>query len=86
MATDEVYHGQTVKIMAAFRKFDSIAAAFDAHAALIATKPVYAPAMALLPKLDPFVIKLAQSYATDPLYAKKLLALIKGDNLAQYDI
>lgn len=69
-----------------FRLFPSIAAAFDAHAQLLATAPVYANAKAKLPDVKAFVEALAVHYATDPLYAHKVLAVMGGSaNLWAYN-
>lgn len=67
-----------------FRKFDSIAAAFTAHADLL-LQPVYAKARAKLPDVDAFADALTSVYATDPNYGKSLRAVIHGSNLLQYD-
>jgi flagellum-specific peptidoglycan hydrolase FlgJ len=85
-ATTEVEHGVVVHIEAPFRKFVSLDEAFDAHAELLATAPVYAPAMRV--KIDPvaFSRALVGRYATDPDYAKKLLAIMRGSDLYQYDV
>jgi flagellum-specific peptidoglycan hydrolase FlgJ len=72
-----------------FRTFPSIAAAFDAHAELLATAPVYARARAVLPDPDKFVEQLQPvldargrvvkpGYATDPNYAATLKAVMRG--------
>ncbi len=68
-----------------FRVFPTIAAAFDAHAELIATAKVYAPAMAALPDVDRFIDLMAARYATDPLYASKLKAVIRAGGLGVLD-
>jgi flagellum-specific peptidoglycan hydrolase FlgJ len=73
------------KVPQAFRKFDTIADAFDAHAELLATAKVYAPAFAKLPDRDGFIEAMAARYATDPLYANKLEAMIQQSALGQYD-
>jgi flagellum-specific peptidoglycan hydrolase FlgJ len=69
-----------------FRIFPSVAAAFDAHAELVATAPVYAPAMKALPDVDAFIDRLAPRYAADPMYAGKLKALIAANNLHRLDV
>jgi flagellum-specific peptidoglycan hydrolase FlgJ len=84
--THEVIHGRRVEQDLVFAKFPSITAAFDAHARLIATRPQYAHAMAALPDLHAFIAQLAPVYATDPNYAKTLLAVIRDNNLEQYDV
>lgn len=75
------------KVPQPFRVFASIAAAFDAHAELLATAPIYAAARALLPKVKAFVEALAPHYATDPLYASKIEAVMGGSaNLYAYNL
>jgi flagellum-specific peptidoglycan hydrolase FlgJ len=53
LMTTEFIKGKKVRIPQPFREFSSIVEAFDAHAELIATAPVYAPAMAALPDRKP---------------------------------
>lgn len=74
-----------VKVQQPFRTFPSIAASFDAHAELIATAKVYAPAMAALPDLNLFIERMAARYATDPQYAAKLKAMITQSGLTVFD-
>jgi len=73
------------KVDQPFRVFPSIGAAFDAHAQLIATAPVYSQAMAALPDVNTFIDRMAAHYATDPAYAGKLKSMIATNNLSQYD-
>lgn len=73
------------RVQQPFRVFPTIAAAFDAHAELIATAKVYAPAMAALPDVGTFIDRMAARYATDPLYARKLTATIAARGFAQLD-
>ena len=82
--TREYLHGQWCSIVAAFRQFDSLADAFDAHGELLATKPIYAPAMAA-GSPDAFAAALTGTYATDPHYGQSLVAVMVGSNLYQYD-
>lgn len=84
-ATTEVVHGQVVHIHAPFRKFDSIADAFDHHAELLATAPVYRPVMAEAGNPDAFAQALTGRYATDPKYGDKLIAIMRGSNLYRLD-
>ncbi|WP_242183058.1 glucosaminidase domain-containing protein [Sphingomonas sp. CARO-RG-8B-R24-01] len=74
-----------VKVQQPFRVFPSIAAAFEAHAELISTAKVYAPAMAALPNVVTFIERMAARYATDPLYASKLQSLIASAGLRKFD-
>lgn len=69
-----------------FRKFASIPLAFDYHAQLLATAPVYAPAMAALPNRDRFIDLMGAHYATAPNYAASLKNLIRQNGLGKYDV
>ena len=84
-ATHEVVHGHLIACTQTFARFTDLAEAFECHAALIATAPVYAAAMRTLPSLQQFVSGMAPHYATDPQYGAKIMAVIKGSNLTQYD-
>lgn len=74
------------KVPQPFRKFDTIADAFDAHTLLLSTTSVYNNAFAALPDVNEFIDKMSLHYATDPLYGNKIKATIKSHNLTQYDI
>jgi flagellar protein FlgJ len=74
------------KVQQPFRTFPSIALAFDAHAQLIATAPVYAQAMAALPDVNRFIDLMSAHYATDPLYASKIKSIIASNNLHKLDV
>ncbi len=81
----EVIAGKSIEANEVFAEFPSIAAAFDAHAMLLATRAVYAPALAALPDLYRFVALMAAHYATDPNYAHTIMSVIRGDALTRYD-
>lgn len=85
--TREVINGKTVIIPQKFRKFADFAEAFDAHARLLATVSVYAPAMTAWKSgdLEGGVRLMGAHYATDPNYASVINGLIKSQNLSQYD-
>ena len=90
-------NGRSTQIRAPFRKFASIEEAFDLHARLLATSPVYARARAKLPDVDAFVDQLEPvydprtgkvlkpGYATGSGYAKQLKAIIRGGRLTRFD-
>ena len=84
--THEVYRGVRIAVTLPFRKFDSTAQAFDAHAKLLATGAPYAHARALLPAIFAFCDALTGVYATDPHYGDELGAVIRGSNLTRYDL
>jgi flagellum-specific peptidoglycan hydrolase FlgJ len=78
-------NGKTFFIDARFRKFASVEEAFDAHAQLLATAPVYSKARARLPDVAAFADALTGVYATDPKYGALLRSIIRGSDLTQYD-
>ena len=83
--TREVVDGQPITITAKFRKFDSLADAFDAHGKLLATSPVYAPAMQKKDDPDAFADALTGVYATDPQYGATLKYVINTYNFTIHD-
>jgi flagellum-specific peptidoglycan hydrolase FlgJ len=83
--TREVVGGRDEVIHAGFRVFDSVAEAFDAHAKLLATAPVYARARGRLPDVEAFCEALTRVYATDPNYGAALIRLIEADGLTRFD-
>lgn len=83
--TREVVKGHSIIVQAAFRKFDSLADAFDAHDELLATAPVYGHARSALPDPFAFADALTGTYATDPKYGDLLGSIIRGSNLTRYD-
>ena len=83
--THEYIHGRYVSILAPFRKFASLAEAFDEHGRLLATAQPYAAARAKLPNADAFADALTGVYATDPHYGATLKSVMRGGNLYQYD-
>lgn len=84
-ATEEEYQGKRVACKRWFKDFDSVADFFEQHAQLIATAPIYAPAVAKLPDVTAYVTAIASIYATDQGYAQTLLSIINFHNLTQYD-
>jgi hypothetical protein len=82
--TNEVVNGETVTITAKFRAFPTIAAAFDEHGRLLATNPVYSPAMQQKQNPDAFAEALNGVYATDPDYAQKLKWVMQNFDLQKY--
>ena len=83
--TREVIGGQDISIVAKFRRFESLAEAFDLHGKLLATNKVYAPAMALAADPDAFADALTGVYATDPKYGYTLKWVMKNYNFTQYN-
>lgn len=83
--THEVEAGQTISIVARFRKFESMAEAFDLHGKLLATNKVYALAMQQSHDPDAFADALTGVYATDPKYGYTLKWVIHSYGFDQYD-
>ena len=83
--TREVIDGQDIRIVAKFRRFETIAEAFDLHGKLLATNRVYAPAMALAADPDAFADALTGVYATDPKYGFTLKWVMRSYGFQQYN-
>lgn len=84
-ATREVVGGDSVEITARFRRFGSIAEAFELHGQLLSTGPRYATAMGVSNDPEAFADALTGVYATDPQYGFKLKWVISNYGLRQYD-
>ena len=84
--TREVIGGRSVIIDAPFRKFASIADAFDAHGVLLETAGAYAAARKHLHDADAYADALTGHYATDPKYGQLLRSIMRGSNLYRYDV
>ena len=85
IATHEFVNGALRPYNLTFAAFPSISDAFDVHAKLIATNAIYAPAMEKLPDLNAFVTLMGAHYATDPLYAHKIMQIIDQNGFVKYD-
>lgn len=83
--TTEVLHGQTVHISQPFRKFASLAEAFDLHGQLLHDGRPYQAAMRLVGTPDAFANALTGVYATDPHYGRSLIAVMHAADLYEYN-
>lgn len=83
--TREVIGGHSVFMDQGFRVFASIADAFDKHGEFLATRSPYANARKKLPDPDAFADALTGVYATDPHYGQALKAIMRSQNLYQYN-
>lgn len=78
MRTWEVVRGKRVDVDAKFAKFASIADAFRYHARMLANPlGYYKYALPLRGDWRRYVAKIAPIYATDPLYAKRIVDVIE---------
>lgn len=84
-ATTEVVHGQRIRVVAKFRKFESLSEAFDMHGRLLATSKYYANARKFRRDPKSFAKSLTGTYATDPNYGQKLISIMDQKNLYQFD-
>ncbi|MGU3387850.1 peptidoglycan-binding protein [Methylobacterium sp. D53M] len=85
VGTSEVRNGVWRREPARFRKFPTLADAFDAHGKLLATAPAYRAAMRQSKDAGRFCDALTGVYATDPGYGGKLKRVIARYDLAQFD-
>lgn len=81
----EFRNGQMVPVMERFAKFESTEQAFYWHAKLLATNPVYRPAMKVASDPKAFAEALTGVYATAPHYGDVLVHLMVEDSLFDYD-
>lgn len=83
--TTEVLHGRSVRMTQRFRKFATIAQAFDLHGQLLHDGRPYLAAMRLVGHPEDFANALTGVYATDPHYGRSLIAVMHANDLAKYD-
>lgn len=86
LLTREVLSGKSVMVLAKFRKFASEQEAFEAHAELLGSAPVYAKVRTKLPDPDAFADALTGVYATDPGYGTSLKTIMRTSGLYQYNL
>ena len=83
--TKEFLKGQWVVVPAKWRKYASWQASIEDHAAFLKCNPRYLPCFQCLTP-EAFVRALAKAgYATDPIYADKVIGVISKNNLTTFD-
>lgn len=82
--TKEYYGGQYHNVEQYFADYPDMTGAFDAHAKLLATSPIYVEAQHATNVLD-YVTAMAKHYATAPNYASVIMGIIHSALLTQYD-
>ncbi len=83
--TKEFLKGQWVVVPAKWRKYASWQASIDDHATFLKCNPRYLPCFQCLTP-EAFVRALAKAgYATDPIYADKVIGVMSKHNLATFD-
>jgi flagellar protein FlgJ len=84
--TVEVIKGKRVTVVAKFAAFNSAQESFLDLGKLLSTSSRYRPAMAVKDDSNEFARQLEKcGYATDPLYAEKLIAIMTRENLYQFN-
>lgn len=83
--THEVVNGQSVPVTAKFRSYSTWADCLADHALYYLQNQRYAPCFRQKTGEGWARAVAAAGYATDPVYADKLIAIIQGRNLARFD-
>lgn len=83
--THEVIKGQRVAIVDKFRAYDSYAESMVDHGRFLLANPRYRECFKETTGAGWATALQAAGYATDPDYAKKLIAIMRGRNLGFYD-
>lgn len=83
--TREVRDGRSATEIAAFRAYRSLSDSIVDHGRRLATNPAYEKAFAHADEPRRFAKEIARRYATDPRYARKLLALMDRYDLGDHD-
>jgi len=84
--THEVIRGKRVAIVDTFRAYESWAECMADHARFFKVNPRYAACFRETTGEGWARAAAAAGYATDPDYAQKLIAVMRGRNMAQYDV
>lgn len=86
--TTEYINGEYITIYDKFQSYESLEEAIRDWCVLITEEPAYADALAEWHKdwsVTDFVYALAPVYATDPDYARKILATMDANDLYRFD-
>jgi flagellum-specific peptidoglycan hydrolase FlgJ len=84
--TMECINGKWVQIVATFCQYPTMEASVLGYGKLLRESSIYVPCFLSTNPQD-FCVQLQMcGYATDPNYAEKLIAIINGSNLIQYDV
>ena len=84
--TREVVDGKVVTIIARFRRFESLAEAFESHGKLLGTSSYYKAAREHAQEPEAFADALTGVYATDPQYGDTLKWVMENYKLKQHDL
>jgi flagellar rod assembly protein/muramidase FlgJ len=84
--THEVIKGKRVHLVDKFRAYDSWAECIMDRARFLKANPRYVPCFRETTGEGWARAVVAAGYATDPAYADKLIAVMRGRKMAQYDV
>lgn len=84
--THEVIKGKRVAMVDKFRAYDSLAECIADRACFLKANPRYAACFRETTGEGWARAVAAAGYATDPAYADKLIAVMRGRKMAQYDV
>lgn len=85
MQTREFLHGAWCVVPALWRKYDDWLGCINDHAEFLIANPRYRSAFSATDGEAFAQAVAAAGYATDPLYAQKLISIMRMHNLKQYD-
>ncbi|SDC75238.1 flagellar protein FlgJ [Actinokineospora iranica] len=68
-----------------FRVYDSLGSSFRDYGRLITRSPYYAAALPLAGDPNAFIAEVATRYATDPMYADKVIKIMQDHDLYRFD-
>lgn len=83
--THEVVNGKTVQIIAKFRAYTDWLGSIADHAQFLLGNERYKPAFACTDGKSFAMAVAAAGYATDPLYASKIISIIDAHDLSSLD-
>ena len=85
LPTHEAKNGALVRTVARFARYDSMEACFADRQRILTHVAVYAEERACVHDPEAFIRALARHWATDPLYAEKLLRIYRKHGFDQLD-
>jgi len=85
LPTNEVVDGDTIQVIAGFRRYENPEQSFDDHNRLLMESGFYARTRSAIPDSTAMGHTLTGVYATDPEYGKKLEQIIRKYRLTRFD-
>lgn len=86
-STWEEVHGRPIRVMAYFKDFGSLEAAFEAHGRmLVRPDGYYTKALPFIKDWKAYIQHIAPIYATDHAYADKLIGIVEQWSLQGFNL